>query len=168
MSRGPRYRIKPRRRREGKTDYRRRLALLKSGKTRIVVRRSLSQIRVQFINYNESGDMVVASALGSDLKTEYKWTHATSNTSAAYLTGLLAGKRAVAAGVTEGVFDIGRQVPVKGSKVFAAIKGVQDAGVDCYVSEDKFPDESRIMGEHIDKKIAADVKKMKDSITGGN
>ena len=60
MSAGPRYRIKPRRRREGKTDYRSRLALLKSGKTRIVVRRSLSQMRVQFIAYHENGDTVIA------------------------------------------------------------------------------------------------------------
>ena len=106
--------------------------------------------------------------MGSDLKTQYKWGHTTSNTSAAYLTGLLAGKRAVDAGITEGVFDIGRQVPVKGSKVFAAIKGVQDAGIDCYVSEEKFPDESRIMGAHIDAKIAADVQKTKETITGGH
>ena len=46
MSQGPRYRIKLRRRREGRTDYRHRLALLKSGETRIAVRRSLKNIRV--------------------------------------------------------------------------------------------------------------------------
>ena len=168
MSSGPRYRIKPRRRREGKTDYRKRLALLKSGETRIVVRRSLKQIRVQFIDYSEKGDKIVASAMGSDLKSQYQWNHATSNTSAAYLTGLLAGKRAKEAGITQGVLDIGRQVPVKGSKIFAALKGVLDAGVQCYVSEEELPDEKRINGEHIDKKIATDVKKLKASLTGGS
>ena len=168
MSSGPRYRLKPRRRREGKTDYRRRLGLLKSGKIRIVVRRSLTQIRVQFIEYTEQGDRVLASAMGSDLIGAYKWKHATSNTPAAYLTGLLAGKKAVEAGITEGVFDLGRQVPVKGSKVFAAIKGIHDAGVDCYVSEEKLPDETRIMGAHINEKIASDVESIKNKITGGS
>ena len=32
-------------------------------------------------------------------------------------------------GVKEGVLDIGRKIPVKGSKVFAALKGVLDAGI---------------------------------------
>ena len=73
MSSGPRYRLKPRRRREGKTDYRRRLALLKSGKTRIVVRRSLKQIQVQFINYAEQGDKILISSTSSDLVKYYKW-----------------------------------------------------------------------------------------------
>jgi large subunit ribosomal protein L18 len=167
MSSGPRYRLKPRRRREGKTDYRRRLGLLKSGKIRIVVRRSLTQVRVQFVEYTEQGDRVLVSAMGSDLVGSYQWKHNISNTPAAYLTGLLAGKKAVDAGITEGVFDLGRQVPVTGGKVFAAIKGVHDAGVECYVSEEKLPDESRIMGEHINSTIASDVESIKQTITGG-
>ena len=167
MSSGPRYQLKPRRRREGKTDYRRRLGLLKSGKTRIVVRRSLTQVRVQFVEYTEQGDRILASAMASDLVSGYKWKHSTSNTPAAYLTGLLAGKKALAAGITEGVFDLGRQVPVRGCKVFAAIKGVHDAGIDCYVSEEKLPDENRLLGEHINEKMVSDVQTIKDSIIGG-
>ena len=167
MSSGPRYRLKPRRRREGKTDYRQRLALLKSAKIRIVVRRSLTQVRVQFVEYTEQGDRVLASAMSSELIATCQWKHATSNTPAAYLTGLLAGKKAVEAGIMEGVFDLGRQVPVKGSKVFAAIKGVHDAGVKCYVSKEKLPDESRILGKHINDKIASDVESIKQKITGG-
>ena len=167
MSSGPRYRLKPRRRREGKTDYRRRLALLKSGKTRIVVRRSLKQIQVQFINYAEQGDKILISSTSSDLVKYYKWKHATSNTPAAYLTGLLAGKKAIDLGISEGVFDIGLQVPVKGSKVFAALKGIHDAGINCYVSEEKIPDESRIIGEHINDKISVDVHTIKNTIIGG-
>jgi large subunit ribosomal protein L18 len=164
MSSGPRYRIKPRRRREGKTDYRKRLSLLKSGKTRIVVRLSLKQIQVQFLNYTETGDKVVASAIGSDLSKRYDWKYSKSNTPAAYLTGILAGKRAYEVGIKDGVLDIGRLIPVKGSRVFAALKGVQDSGVNCNVAEIKFPDEERILGNHIDKKIAADVNRIKELI----
>jgi large subunit ribosomal protein L18 len=168
MSSGPRYRIKPRRRRQGITDYRKRLALIKSGKPRIIVRKSLKHMRVQFIEYNEQGDRVLVSALGSDLINEYKWNHATSTTPAAYLIGLLAGKRAKDAGINEGVFDIGRQVPVKGSKVFAAIKGVHDAGIECYAAEEKLPSEERILGKHLkDKTISSDAKALKDKLTGG-
>jgi large subunit ribosomal protein L18 len=168
MSTGPRYRIKTRRRRQGITDYRKRLALIKSGKPRIVVRKSLKHMRVQFIDYQETGDKVLISALGSDLVKEYKWKHPTSSTPAAYLIGLIAGKKAKEAGISEGVFDIGRQVPVTGSKVFAAIKGVHDAGIDCYVSEEKLPSEDRLLGKHLkDKKIAADTQNILDKLTGG-
>lgn len=167
MSSGPRYRIKPRRRREGKTDYRKRLSILKSGKTRIVVRSSLKQMRVQFFDYTDSGDKVLASAIGSDLLKLYQWKYSASNTPAAYLTGFLAGKRANEAGIKEGVLDIGRQIPVKGSRVFAALKGIHDAGINCNVAETKFPNEDRILGNHIDKKISTDVNRIKETIIGG-
>ncbi|HEC32378.1 MAG TPA: 50S ribosomal protein L18 [Deltaproteobacteria bacterium] len=167
MSHGPRYHIKPRRRREGKTDYRKRLALLKSGKTRIVVRKSLKNIRVQFIDYDEQGDRVVASALATELSKKYKWKYSTSTTPAAYLTGLLAATRAKEKGVAEGVLDIGRQLPVKGSKVFAALKGVLDAGITCPHSEDTLPDEERILGVHLNENIKKDVPALKTKIIGG-
>ena len=40
MADGPRYRVKLRRRREGKTNYYARREMLKSSKTRLVIRRS--------------------------------------------------------------------------------------------------------------------------------
>ena len=168
MNQGPRYRMKPRRRREGKTDYRHRLALLKSGEPRIVVRRSLKNIRVQFIEYSEGGDRVVSQAMGSDLSKQYQWKHSSSSTPAAYLTGMLAGMQAKKEGLSSGVLDIGRQIPVKGSKVFAALQGVLDAGINCPHGEKMIPDEDRLFGKHIDEKIQEDVTRIKKKITGGD
>jgi large subunit ribosomal protein L18 len=168
MKQGPRYRIKPRRRREGKTDYRHRLALLKSGEHRIVVRRSLKNIRVQFIEYAEQGDRVVTSVMGSDLVKQYKWKHSLSSTPAAYLTGLLAGSQAKKEGISSGVLDIGQQVPVKGSKVFAALQGILDAGITCPHGEEMIPEEDRLYGKHVDEKIGKDVTSIKNKITGGD
>lgn len=167
MTQGPRYRVKPRRRREGKTDYRKRLGLLKSRQTRIVVRKSLNHIRVQFVEYDESGDKILTSAMSKELVSKYNWKYSTSTTSAAYLTGLLAGKRAKDLKIKEGVLDIGRQVPTSGSKNFAALKGVLDAGIICPHNEGKLPDEDRIMGKHLDKNIATSVNDIKNKITGG-
>ena len=167
MKQGPRYYIKPRRQREGKTDYRKRFKLLKSRQTRIVIRNSLRNIRVQFIEYNENGDKILSSAFSQELKNKYKWDFSTSSTPAAYLTGLLSAKRAMDNGVKQGIPDIGRQVPVKGSKVFAAIKGVIDAGIDCPYNEEKFPSEDRIMGNHLDEKIKSNVADIKSKIIGG-
>jgi len=167
MKPGPRYHIKPRRRREGKTDYRKRLALLKSRTTRIVIRKSIKNTTIQFVNYDEKGDNIVATATSKELIKKYNWNYSTSTTPAAYLTGLLAGNRAKEQGITECVLDIGRYVPVTGSKVFAGLKGVIDAGIDCPHNEEKIPSEERIMGEHLDKNIKNDVNTIKDKIIGG-
>ena len=167
MKYGPRYYIKPRRRREGRTDYRKRLKLLKSKKVRIVVRKSLKHIRVQFIEYDEVGDKILASAISSEIIKKYKWAFSTSNTSAAYLTGLIAGKRAIDNGIMEGVLDIGRHLPVKGSKIFAALKGVLDAGIKCPHNSEKLPPENRIFGKHIDEKIMLKINEIKSKNIGG-
>jgi len=45
---------------------------------------------------------------------------------------------------------------------------VHDAGIDCYVSEEKLPSEDRLLGKHLkDKKIAADTQNILDKLTGG-
>lgn len=167
MTQGPRYRVKPRRRREGKTDYRKRLSLLKSRKTRLVVRKSLNHIRVQFVEYDESGDKILTSAISKELVSKYNWKYSTSTTPAAYLTGLLAGKRAKDLKIKECVLDIGRQVPVSGSKNFAALKGILDAGIICPHGEEKLPDDGRLTGKHLDKNIETSVNDIKSKITGG-
>jgi large subunit ribosomal protein L18 len=167
MNQGPRYHVKPRRRREGKTDYRRRLTLLKSKKPRLVIRKSIKHTQIQFVEYKEKGDSIVATANSKDLVNKYNWNHSTSNISAAYLTGLLAGKRAIDKGIKECVLDIGRYVPVTGSKIFAGLKGVADAGIRCPFDEEKVPSQERIIGQHINDKIKSDFDAIKNQIIGG-
>ncbi|MDD5502089.1 MAG: 50S ribosomal protein L18 [Candidatus Thermoplasmatota archaeon] len=148
MADSPIYRVAFRRRREGKTDYRSRLALLKSGKARLVVRPTLKSVIIQFISYGEEGDSVVASATAKEL-VKYGWKSATSNIPAAYLAGMLAGKRASDAGVTEAVLDLGMHKPQPGGVLFAALKGAIDGGVEIPHDEEMIPEESRLHGEHI-------------------
>src|ERR1051325_7512216 len=93
MSVGPRTRVPFRRRRQGKTDYRRRLALLRSQETRVVVRRTSSNVIVQFVDWSQTGDLVKATAVAQEL-SKLGWEGSAKNTPAAYLTGLLGGKRA--------------------------------------------------------------------------
>jgi large subunit ribosomal protein L18 len=127
--------------------------LLRSKKPRIVVRKSLKAIRVQFIEYSPQGDKVLASAISSELAKEYGWKYSVSNTPAAYLTGFLAGKRAKAKGIEQGVLDIGLYHPTRGSTLFASLKGVIDAGVDCPHDTQMLPKEERINGSHVNKDI---------------
>jgi len=167
MKAGPRYHVKPRRHLEGRTDYRRRLRLLRSRKTRIVVRKSLKNISVQFVEYNPEGDKIIISVLSSELVKKYNWKYSVSSTPAAYLTGLLAGKKALDKGIKEGILDIGRHRPSKGNKLFATLKGVVDAGIQCPHDEEIIPSEERILGKHLDDKIAPLTGEIKDKIIGG-
>jgi len=148
VAKGPTYRVPFRRRREGKTDYRKRLKLLKSGKPRFVVRWSLNHVHVQVMGVSTVGDYVIAQAHTKQLQ-KMGWKGGTSNLPAAYLTGLLCAKRALGKGITECVPDIDRYTPTKGAKVFAAIKGALDAGLVIPCDREVLPDDGRIAGEHI-------------------
>lgn len=165
MAHGPRDRVARRRRREGKTDYKRRTNLLKSGLPRAVVRRSQRNIRIQLVEFDPKGDKVLASAEGFELK-KHGWEGPASNTPAAYLTGYLVGQRAVNAGVERAVLDIGISTPIKGSRFFASLKGMLDAGMDIPHSEEVLPSEERIRGEHIDEKIKNQFEAVKTSLKG--
>ena len=142
-----RYKSPHRRRAEKKTDYRRRLALVKSGKTRLVIRRTSSHIRVQFVSYIPEGDKTLVTATSQEL-AKYGWKSGTGNLPAAYLTGLLAGTKAKGK-VSEAVLDIGVQVSTKGSRIYAALKGVMDAGVSVPHDPEIIPKDDRIKGGHI-------------------
>ncbi|ENN96560.1 50S ribosomal protein L18P [Methanocaldococcus villosus KIN24-T80] len=148
MAHGPTYRVKFRRRREAKTDYRKRLKLLLSRKPRLVARKTLNHCIAQIIEYDEKGDRTVVSAHSKELeKLGYKGH--TGNLVSAYLTGYLLGKKALKKGYTEAVLDIGLHRATKGAAVFAILKGALDAGLDVPHGEEILPDESRIRGEHI-------------------
>jgi large subunit ribosomal protein L18 len=146
MATGSRYRVAPRRRREQKTDYKKRLNLLLSRKPRLVIRRTSNHIIVQLVEYDIKGDKIIASAHSNELKN-HDWKGSTSNTSAAYLTGLICGMKAKKNGAKEAVLDIGL-VPGS-SKIYAALKGVLDSGLKVPHSDEILPDEKRIKGEHI-------------------
>ena len=165
MARGPRYRVPFRRRREGKTNFKRRLALLKSGKPRVVVRKTLTQTIVQIVEYTEQGDRVIASSVSSELK-KHGWSGSTSNIPAAYLVGYLAGKRAMEKGVSDAILDIGIHVPSKGARVFGAAKGVADAGVDMHIGEEIVPGDDRISGKHINPEMEKQFNEVKTKLEG--
>jgi len=148
MAKDSRYCVQLRRRREGKTDYRARKALVISGKPRLVVRNSVKNVVAQIIVAKPHGDEVLVSAHSRELK-KYEWKAHAGNLPSAYLTGLLCGQKAKAQGIKEAILDIGLHSPSKGAKVFAVLKGVLDAGINVSHSEEKLPDQKRIEGEHI-------------------
>ena len=142
------YRVAVRRRREGKTDYQARKAMVVSGRPRLVARPSISNAQAQIIVAKQIGDMTLAAASSRELVKKYGWKAPTGSIPAAYLTGLLCGLKAKQAGINEAILDIGMVIPTKGQRVFAILHGVLDAGVEVPHGEGKIVN-GRHKGNHI-------------------
>jgi large subunit ribosomal protein L18 len=136
------------RRRIKKTNYRKRLALLKSRKPRLVVRKSLSNIHAQLVSYTDAGDKTSIEVISKNLK-KYGWKGHCGNIPAAYLTGLLIGFKSVQKGISEAILDMGMQTPTKQNAVYALAKGANDAGLNISIGKDVIPTNDRITGKHV-------------------
>ncbi|KAL7423662.1 60S ribosomal protein L5 [Cryptotrichosporon argae] len=96
-----RYQVKPRRRREGKTDYYARKRLVAQAKNkyaspkyRLVVRITNKQVICQIVYAKIQGDVVLTHASSRELP-RYGIKHGLTNWTAAYATGLLVARRAL-------------------------------------------------------------------------
>ena len=165
----------------GRTNYRKRLALLKSSLPRLVVRKTLGSIILQVIDFEAAGDKVKLTVTSKKLR-ELGWKHSCKNIPAAYLAGMLLAKAALAGKISEVTPDIGLQSVTRGGKIFAALKGARDAGLSFQLSEDVVPNSDAITGAKIAEyakplqfskaggavaSITVDFEKVKASISGG-
>lgn len=139
------------RRAEQKTNYKKRLSLLVSGKNRLVARKTNLYMHLQYVVHDAKGDVIKFSISSKALKA-HGWTANTGNVSACYLTGYLFGKLVASKKLSkELVFDIGLQNAQKKGRLFAALKGAIDSGLNIDANKDVFPDLDRISGKLIKK-----------------
>jgi large subunit ribosomal protein L18 len=164
MSDGPRYRVPFRRRREGRTDYRIRLRLLRNPAPRAVVRLTNRRVVVSITAYDPTGDHVLAAAESPELAAVGFPASSLHSTPAAYLTGYLAGLRAKAAGATSAVLDVGQHHPAPGGRYMGALKGLLDAGVDIPHSDAKLPSNDRLNGQHLPHPLPKPVEAYKSDL----
>ena len=152
-----------RRKREGKTNYKKRIAYLNSGMPRLVIRRSSKNMTAQIIIYDPKGDKVIASSNSVELK-KLGWKLSGANTPASYLVGFLIGKKSVEKKIHEAILDLGLYQPRSGSKVYAALKGAVDSGLKVPYDEAVVPKQERIEGKHISDYKKTDVKKQFEEV----
>ena len=139
-----------RRKRQGRTYYKKRMKILMSDKYRLVVRKSLKNFYVSVVQYNPKGDKIVFTVSSKSL-SKYGWKADNGNLSSAYLSGLLAGKIALGKGIKDAILDLGFNTPTKGSRLYAALAGAADAGLKIPLGPEVLPSKERISGEHIAK-----------------
>ena len=137
-----------RRRRDGQTNYKKRIRLLLGNKPRAVFRKTSKYVCLQLAEYQHVGDKILVLAHSRELKG-MGWQGSFNNTPAAYLTGLLFAKKCKEVKVQDVVVDNGLYSTVSKSTFFAILKGMADGGLSVPISEEVMPSQERIRGEHI-------------------
>ncbi|MDP6661482.1 MAG: 50S ribosomal protein L18 [Candidatus Thalassarchaeaceae archaeon] len=168
MARGRNQRLRFKRRRNAETDYHRRMRMLRGGVPRAVVRVSNTQVTCQLVSFDAGGDRVLASVTGKTLVNKHKWPSDASRKSvpACYLAGMALAKSALAAGHSEAILDIGLAAASRGSRAFAALRGMVECGLEIPHSEEVLPSDDRVSGSHIGDDLAKAVEATKKSIQG--
>jgi len=156
-----------RRKLQGKTNYRKRIQLLKSHMLRVVVRRSLKNIIVQAIEYHPDGDKTLFTVTSKNLQ-EFGWKNYGRNTPAGYLVGYLFGRKAQQKKIKEAILDQGLYPTRQGTVTFSVLKGLIDSGLKIPHDNKIFPHEDRIKGKHISEDIAKQVETVKANILKGS
>ena len=116
---------------------------------------------VQVLKPGMTGDKVIASAHSRYL-LEKGWKGSRKSIPAAYLTGYLAGKKALSQGAKDAILYTGTRRYTQ--RVAAALKGLVDSGLQVPADSETFPPNERINGEHLT--VKNEVSKMKSTIDG--
>jgi len=156
--------VKVKRRREGKTDYKARALFLKSKFPRLVIRKTNRYIIMQIISSKEAKDFT-NFGITSKILSSFGWKSSFKNIPAAYATGLVFGKKAIEKGIKKAILDSGIIRSTKGSKIYAAVKGAKDSGLAIECNEKIYPSESRVLGE--DTKDKDSVKEIINKLKQG-
>lgn len=156
-----------RRKIEGKTDYLKRLNLLKSERPRIVFRRTNKYVIGQYVTSDTAQDKVVFGVTSKNLM-KYGWPEkmkgSLKSIPASYLTGYLAAKKILKDKLETPIVDLGMQRVIQKTKIFAFINGLVDGGLKIQCDKSKFPEKERIEGKSTKEDISKTVAEVKSKI----
>ena len=120
--------------------------MLMGKKDFVTVQISNENTQVQIHKPELSGDKVIASAHSRFLLSK-GWKGSRKNIPAAYLTGYVAGKKAISKGAKNAIMYSGTRKYTQ--RMAAALKGIIDAGLEVPADPETFPADERINGEHL-------------------
>ena len=132
--------------RNGRTNYRKRAALLLSRRKFVTITVSDENVQAQIAYPMSKGDVTITSSHSREL-TRFGWNGSLNSLPACYLTGLLLGKKSLGKKVDEAILYTGKN-PFT-SRVAACLKGIIDSGMKVPASDSSFPPEERLVGNHI-------------------
>lgn len=153
-----------RRRTEKKTNYNRRLKLLKSDLPRLVFRKTNSYVIAQYIVSDDAQDSI-NFGITSKALLKYGWPEefkgSLKSIPASYLVGYLMAKKINSKKLENPIVDFGMQRVLHKTKLFAFLKGLIDGGIEINCKEEAFPEEERINGENLKDNFTKKFKEIK-------
>ncbi len=156
-----------RRRRENKTDYLRRIKLLKSRSPRIVFRKTNKYVLAQYVKTREAQDRI-EFGMSSKKLLDYGWPKEFKNSlksiPASYLLGLLVGNKIIKDKLKTPIPDFGMLRMVHKTKVYGFLNGLIDSGVKIKYQKGVFPDEPKIKGKYLKKDFSKKFGEIKSKI----
>ena len=156
-----------RRRKEHKTDYLKRIKLLKSSSPRVVFKKTNKYIMAQYVKSKEAQDKV-EMGISSKILIKYGWPKefegSLKSIPASYLIGLLIGRKILEKKLEKPVVDFGMIRVLHKNKAFAFLKGLKDSGIEIECKEEFFPNEDRIKGKHLKKDFSKIFEEIKSKI----
>ena len=156
-----------RRKKEHKTDYSKRIKLLKSGSPRVVFKKTNKYIITQYVKSKEARDKIEIGVTSKDL-IKYGWPKelkgSLKSVPASYLTGLLIGRKILKKKLEKPIADFGMVRVLHKNRAFSFLKGLKDSGIKVECKEEFFPAEDRIKGKHLKKDFSKIFEKIKSKI----
>jgi len=153
-------RIPKRRRLERRTNYSKRRKLLEGRKPRIIARKTNRYIILQYVESRAAQDSVKVS-VNSKTLLENGWPKekegSLKSIPAAYLTGMLFGSKIKK--MQEGILDLGLERSTKGSRIYAAVKGINDAGAKVSCNPEMYPKNTEGKMKEIFDKVKSGISK---------
>ena len=160
-------RTQKKRKKQKKTDYKARMALLKSEMLRIVVRKTNKYIIIQAVETHQAQDKIFAGINSKELMKkgwDKKYKGSLKSVPAAYLTGLMLAEKIKN---KKFILDIGLALHSPKNRIYSAVKGLVDGGVDIRADKNIFPSQERIIGEHLKQELKLMISKVKSNIENG-
>lgn len=158
-----------RRRKENKTDYLKRLKFLKSGKSRIVFRKTNKYVIAQYVESEEAQDKVVFTLNSKNLLTKgwpKEMQGSLKSLPASYLLGILVGKKIQEMKLQVPIIDFGMIRNLHKTKIYAFEKGLVDSGLNIKFNQEKeiFPSEEKLHGKNLKKDFSKEFQEIKSKI----
>lgn len=156
-----------RRRKENRTDYRKRMNLLKGNSPRIVFRKTNRYIISEYVVSDEARDRIEMGVTSKAL-LKYGWPEefmgSLKSIPASYLTGFLIGRKIIKEKKETPIADFGMTRSVHRSKAFAFLNGLVDAGLKMKHDKKTFPEDDRIKGKNLKEDFSKTFETIKSKI----
>jgi len=152
---------------EHKTDYAKRIKLLKSELPRVVFRKTNRYVLAQYVTSDEAQDKIILG-ITSKVLLKHGWPEelrgSLKSIPASYLTGYLIGIQIIKKKLETPIIDFGMHRVLHKSKLHAFLKGLSDSGVKIKCKEEAFPEQDRIKGKHMKKDFSKTFEEIKTKL----